>query len=63
VVVNVTQPPGGVLDTGSGTDGMSGATWLATSADGTSMVRIDAATHEHANGTDCVVTAVAIRTG
>ena len=28
-----------------------------------SMVRIDAATHEHANGTDCVVTAVAIRTG
>jgi hypothetical protein len=57
------QAPGGALDQVSGTDGVSGATWLATSTDGTALVRIDAATHEHANGTDCLVTAVAISTG
>jgi hypothetical protein len=60
-----TQAPGGALDQASGTDGMSSATWLVTRTDGAGphLVRIDAATHEAANGTDCVVTAVAIRTG
>jgi hypothetical protein len=58
-----TQAPGGALDQGSGTDGISGTTWLAsvTDAAGLHTVKIDVVTHEVGN--DCLVTVQAIRTG